>query len=151
MTKIIDSGKFKLICFLIFFGNWANVIWVTNMKLCNFLFSMRKKILFCIHPLLLSFSTLPVIHSSSFFLMLADCMYPLPRDRMGPSILCSRFFFFHVLYLSLCVPLETKRSQFQNGRLASSIFSFLVDVCLVSFILIAQPSSSQYLPVLSKC
>lgn len=133
MTMILGNGNF----YVFSFGNWANVIWVMNMKPCILLLfhspSVILKLFFVLHLFLFS--------------LYGRLYVPIPcgESRLYPSSI----FFFFKLFLSISVYMA-------GDKMAATSFDRLH-----WFTLLPRPSgfslspfqaySSQYLPVLSKC
>lgn len=121
------------------FGNWANVIWVLNMKPLILLFQGRTV------PLLLIPSV--ILHLFFVLFSLYGRFYvPIPcgESRLCTSIMFSKF----VFYLFLSIWPETRRQPLRYDGLRR----FTLLPCSSGFSLSPfQAYSSQYLPVLSKC
>lgn len=140
MTMIL--GNWNFYGFFVFFGKWANVIWVMNMKPLNLLSQGRSVPLFLFHP---PYIFLSCIYS---FLPLWQCVCPQTLWRKQPlSIL-----FLFVLYLFLSIWLETRWQPF---HLTGSIGSPSCHRCLVSLFLHSKHTPPSiflfFLNVIVKC
>lgn len=115
--------------FGVFFGKWANVFWVMNMKSLNLLSQGRSVPLFLFHP---PYIFLSCIYS---FLPLWQCV--CPQTSIAASI--------HPFFICLA---GDKMAAISFDRLHRfTLLPPLSGFSLSPF----QAYSSQYLPVLSKC
>lgn len=137
---ILGNWNFYVFLF-VFFGKWANVIWVMNMKPLILLSQGRSVPLFLFHPQSVFLSC---IYS---FLPLWQCVCPQTLWRKQPLSILRFFLICFISSISVYMAGD-KMAAISFDRLHRfTLLPPLFGFSLSPF----QAYSSQYLPVLSKC